>query len=142
MNDDLPSWLLDQIAEDERIARAGWFGFPWADGPLPSGARWVADYHKIRERTDEQRLGDTVAETRSADVSRSRHIAEWNPKRVLGECDTKRQMVAEAKYWYDKVNNLEDYPALSDRFDVAFGMLRLLALPYAHRPGYRDEWRP
>lgn len=55
--------------------------------------------------------------------------------RLQAECDTKRRIIAECKYWYDKVNRQEDYPALADRFEVAFGILRLLGLPYQDRPG-------
>lgn len=51
----------------------------------------------------------------------------WTPTRVLAECESKRKLLA----WY------------GDGEDVGDGgqFLQLLALPYADRPGFREEWR-
>jgi hypothetical protein len=112
---DLATWLLACVAEDEKVARDG-----EAARPLPQVMLW----------------GEEGGEyTR---VFGYRH----GPARVLAECDTKRRIIAECKYWYDKANRGEDYPALADRFEVAFGILRLLALPYRDRPGYVEDWSP
>jgi hypothetical protein len=56
------------------------------------------------------------------------HVYRWTPKRVLAEVDAKRRMV-------DEAIRLESYGS-------EFQFLKMLALPYADRPGYRDEWRP
>lgn len=59
----------------------------------------------------------------------------WSPARVLREIDAKRQLVgqlAEAD---------PDAAYITGTF-TAWDALRLLALPYSDRPGYREEWRP
>jgi len=78
------------------------------------------------------------------------HIVRWDPARVLAEVGSKRRILDEytearrreaEKPGYDAVGRLETSlakvvaPALER-------VVRLLALPYAGRPGYREEWRP
>jgi len=55
----------------------------------------------------------------------------FTPTRVLAECETKRRIVELCAYWQRPVDGL-------DGEDI----LRLLALPYADHPDYREEWRP
>lgn len=61
-------------------------------------------------------------------------------KRWLAECDAKRRIVElhHPKEWYawDPACQL-DVPDSGP----PCGTLRLLALPYADRPGYREQWR-
>lgn len=72
------------------------------------------------------------------------HIADWDPARVLAECDAKRRIFKihseivtgdiPTERAFDFCNeDLEQHPCPT---------LRLLALPYAEHPDYRDEWRP
>lgn len=138
---DLATWLLEHIADDERIAREGFSNQADPEHGWGTEDVTMANPEGMRPAVTVKRVVTPHVGIIHEEVQRA-HIVRWHPGRVLAECDAKRRMVAEAKYWYDKVNNQEDYPALSDRFDVAFGMLRLLALPYADRPGYRAEWRP
>ena len=49
--------------------------------------------------------------------------AEWSEER--------RRIVAQCQAWLE-----------GDRAHPAQVMLKTLALPYAERPGYREEWRP
>lgn len=59
--------------------------------------------------------------------------AEWVSgvaDRVLAECEAKRRIV----------EHCEPDPLTKSPGDEY--VLRLLALPYADRPGYREEWRP
>ena len=65
-----------------------------------------------------------------------------HPRRVLAEVDAKRRILNE----YDKaLGRRKQYP---DDLPGAGALLtmvhvvKLLALPYADRPGYRDEWKP
>ena len=51
------------------------------------------------------------------------------PARVLAEVDAKRRMI-------------DDVWGGPDHDDMWTHHLRLLALPYADRPDYRDTWRP
>lgn len=53
--------------------------------------------------------------------------------RALVECEAKRQIVAEAAGWLDRID---------DRSTIRDRVLRVLALPYADHPDYRKEWKP
>jgi hypothetical protein len=57
-----------------------------------------------------------------------------NPDRVLVEVDAKRRMLSAIER-LDQSANIDAGAAASE-------LARLLALPYADREGYRDEWRP
>ena len=50
-----------------------------------------------------------------------RHIARWDPARVVAECESKRRIL--------------------ERHEQDEEILRVLALPYADHRDYRDEWR-
>jgi hypothetical protein len=52
------------------------------------------------------------------------HAVRHEPVRVLRECAAKRQMIEAVQTCY-----------------VGVMALRILAGPYADRPGFRDEWR-
>ena len=61
------------------------------------------------------------------------HIATFaHPARVLREIDAKRRIIAD----------YENYDREAPELDVPESVLRLLALPYADRLGYRKEWAP
>jgi hypothetical protein len=70
-------------------------------------------------------------------------------KRVLAEVDAKRRIVK----WCEEVigdrdlSQYDQFGSLKDDKDalavtLAVETLRLLALPYADHPDYREEWRP
>lgn len=62
------------------------------------------------------------------------YIHRWTPKRVLAEVDAKRRVIETCAFWlYEDDRGIDP---------CASSTLRLLALPYADRPGYLDEWRP
>ena len=111
--EDLARWLGVQLDEDERIARA-------ADADLSNLTGYVEiEYPEV-----------TADET---------HALRHRPARVLREIDAKRRILAEHPLngWVcDTCDNGE--------VDQVFPCptLRLLALPYADRPGYREEWAP
>jgi hypothetical protein len=123
--DDLVQWLRAQLDEDERTARA----------TIWDGSGNKLDWELIASATvdvggDEFYVGDrTIAN----------HMMAWEPARVLREIDAKRQIISEhdTEGWKigDRVHDCQwtDRPCRT---------LRLLALPYADRPGYREEWRP
>ena len=66
----------------------------------------------------------------------AKHIARHDPARVLAECAAKRRIVV----------NLEEFRGESSWDDEknvnGLYLLRLLALPYADHPAYREDWRP
>ncbi|MGW4493798.1 DUF6221 family protein [Streptomyces sp. NPDC004376] len=123
--DDLVQWLTTQLDEDERIAResggAAWEELPvtgWVHtSPLPA-TEWQPpgyDHHVASVPLPADRV----------------HIVAHDPARVLRETDAKRRIV-ERYAW------LREH---GDTGDIAW-VLPLLALPYADREGYREEWRP
>lgn len=78
------------------------------------------------------------------------HIARHDPARVLAEVEAKRRILDLAslaaqreaqKPGYDTVARLETALAKVTAPELE-RVVRLLALPYADQPGYRDEWRP
>ncbi|MFE1748991.1 DUF6221 family protein [Streptomyces anandii] len=127
--DDLVLWLRAQPDEDERIAReAG--GLAWSRPEDPG------DPAAIRDSKGERVVCDEGWPSEGQEV----HIAEWDPARVLREIDAKRQIIAlHARAHHQCV--AEDGPTQWHASDPCT-TLRLLALPYADRPGYREEWRP
>jgi hypothetical protein len=58
------------------------------------------------------------------------------PERVLAEVEAKRKLL-------DWLDDTWDRATDADFFGVdADHAYRLIALPYADRPGYREDWRP
>ncbi|MFF6829617.1 DUF6221 family protein [Streptomyces longwoodensis] len=127
--DELVVWLRAQLDEDERIARSA------SDGPWKPGVRSGLDVVE----------GDgwTVCDASDVDVV---HIAAHDPARVLREIDAKRQLLAlhqekqEQGYGTDLCAECGFGEVSQSYYPCA--TLRLLTLPYADRPGYREEWRP
>jgi hypothetical protein len=136
--DDLVRWLGAQLDEDERIAKAATLG-PWVQSGIGDYG-WAVDFGRpgagVETEDSEQGLAD-------ADF-----IAAHDPARVLREIDAKRRVIAECAYWNEKLNQEADaapahpYPCLGEILDAVNPILRALALAYADRPGYREEWRP
>lgn len=128
MTDDLAAWLLACIAGDEQIARLASPG-PWS---TESGLH-------VLDKT-----GEHAPVRQAGSFEDGWHIARWDPARVLAECDAKQQIIAEHSVVYvpppgspypvnDSCPVCEQLPCLT---------LRLLALPFADRPGYREAWKP
>ncbi|KND45358.1 DUF6221 family protein [Streptomyces stelliscabiei] len=124
---DLVQWLTACLDEDERKTRAipVDLGHEWSDpGPWvmagSGGGGREAEVAKVADGL-EMPLAEVVAH----------HIAVWDPARVLREIDAKRRIV-------------DRYAWLREHGDTGGTewVLPLLALPYADRPGYREEWRP
>ncbi|WP_432010164.1 DUF6221 family protein [Streptomyces cucumeris] len=112
--DELVRWLGEQLDEDERVARE-----------CAGNGEWDADDIAIYGP-------DLAPEVRQ-------HMAEHDPARVLREIDAKRRILAEHALngW---VCSTCDNGEVEQVFPCP--TLRLLALPYADRPGYREAWRP
>jgi len=125
--DDLVTWLRAQLDEDERIAKATTERQPYDEwdavgaGDDDDVARSHWEVVKIA------RMGQSPA-ARALAV----HIAAHDPARVLREIDAKRRMIARVCYHGD----------LMDWDELHGDLLRLLAQPYADRPGYQVKWRP
>ena len=130
---DLTEFLLARIAEDEEDARKAMPG-PWtSDGGVYAG-------HPTNEVVDYAYEGN-------AD-----HIARWDPARVLAECEAKRRIVEEHKgSWSCSVcldyMDSDEGPGGDSCETVVMKdwpcpTLRLLSLPYADHPAWREGWRP
>lgn len=121
MTDDLAVWLLDQIGADEALAQRNSDGNGLADG--------FPDYRTY-----------DGPDLEAADE----YISHFGPARMLAECDSKRRIVAEHSVVYVPPPG-SPYP-VNDSCPVCDQLpcltLRLLALPFADRPGYRQEWAP
>jgi hypothetical protein len=73
------------------------------------------------------------------------HLIRWDPARVLAECAAKRAVVEE---WQAAVAEFEAGPQhygeealVNETVMTALGpVVRILAQPYAGRPGWREEW--
>lgn len=156
MSDDLAAWLLEQIDEDERRATdVGAEGFagavlPGQGGRVP-GPRWEAQDGIVADIRDQLPLWkvDGVPWAKYATSSFvAKHMATWDPKRALAECDAKRQIVA----MYRNAVAARSTGSASDRnriadeiaVDVLYSVMQIHAETYAAagRPGYREEWRP
>ncbi|MFD0053016.1 DUF6221 family protein [Streptomyces sp. NPDC127168] len=119
--DDLVVWLRAQLDEDERGAQ---------------------DALK-RTTTTRRRIGGEWVEDTVQPPEWRRSV--WGPERVLREIDAKRRTVDLCAPPLVEVTGPEDTercftPGEGQPWGV--DVLRLLALPYADRPGYRDDWRP
>lgn len=139
VTDDLARWISEQLDEDERIARAA------------GGVGWLRAEHP----------GETVAifDSRGEPVvydegwpteGQQAHIAEWDPARVLREIDAKRQLLrlhgraalragGGAQYFDTQTvcRSCEPNYQFPEQ-SWPCPTLRLLALPFEHRPGYAE----
>lgn len=117
---DLATWLRQQLDDDERTARA--------------------------VNADADPLSDCWFDCTGG--GHADHHLRWDPERVLAEVDAKRRILDEV---VDEATGLDmqvdgefrvgrrDEKAEPYLGDV---LVRLLALPYADRPGYQERWRP
>ncbi|MFJ9374419.1 DUF6221 family protein [Streptomyces sp. NPDC101455] len=127
-------WLVKQFDEDERIARrveSSWRQIG------ETGVIVASDGNRAEECANGNWTG--IAE----------HIVEHDPERVLREVAAKRQLVqAHAKDDHfdgcticDSGNNSCGCMCGS-HWTYPCDTIKILALPYADRPGYQEAWRP
>jgi len=146
----LVEFLLARITEDEDEAKAAehkngskWTVDPFEDGgaringTVDRGANPRA-YSGDRELWDDETALGMWLDT-------AMHVVRWDPARVLAECETKRAII---ELWQqtdadDRVafNEVEAEKRVS-RQTTLWSVLKLLALPFAGHPDYREEWRP
>lgn len=145
--DDLAQWLGEQLDEDARITRRAGDSF-----------RQIGETGVIVATE-----GDRAEECASANwAGIAEHIVEWDPARVLREIDAKRRIVAayippgtSPHPGQPCINYEGQDPADYDESDACSRhveaskttlhhdyVLRLLALAYEDRAGYREGWRP
>ena len=66
------------------------------------------------------------------------HIARHDPARALREVDAKRRLLFQFEHRGNAVRGLDG----CETGGVWDDLIRMLALPYADHPGYRQEWTP
>jgi hypothetical protein len=128
MMDELVAWLREQLDDDERVARA----CVDAAGPERQGEPFTDGSGTAeRDAFPSYPWGNLDAELTFMQ-------GPGHPARVLAEVDAKRRivtMIVDRKTWRSVPP-----PTFID-LDIESQVLELLALPYADRPGYREEWR-
>lgn len=138
--DDLSTWLQAQIAEDEQTARAvGDDRMAWRYSD--SGSVYVDDSN------DYVAVGPWGC---GLDEDDGRHIAAWDPTRVLAECEAKRAIIGEHVAYENGLRELIcDTCCVRSNDGDAYGdwpctTLRQYGAMYAKlgRPGYQESWRP
>ena len=166
--DDLVTWLTAQLDADAMVAREasrfhhddtqmtdGGERWQWVDGDTdevltvdPVTDDWLtASLRSVEEYTTSSaytlpHFVIHIAEEVQAIVAV--HIARWDPARILAEVDAKRRIIA----GHPPNPPRSAQGDFCQTCDVRGGgpypcdTLRLLALPYADRPGYWGSWRP
>ena len=140
--DDLVQWIGEQLDADEKVVRDELCvncGNPIVPLRSPLG---ITGYSHGGGRVSEDGEWERSWEGRRCQGSITGAEAVQNPARVLREIDSKRKLVAKAadadRYSRTTWANAGSVGAAS----AYRAMLRLLAVPYSDRPGYREEWRP
>ncbi|WP_326779695.1 DUF6221 family protein [Streptomyces longwoodensis] len=161
--DELVVWLRAQLDEDERIARGATPGpWKWTRG---DGSPWEPTASGWLDYTGEYLAGDgdgaTLFGPGMTPHADAVHIALHDPARVLREIDAKRRIVdtylapgedphpglpcinyeGQRPIHYDDHESCWRHLKANEHLVRHDYVLRLLALPYADRPGYREEWR-
>jgi hypothetical protein len=126
--DDLVTWLLEQIAKDERAA-----------DEMRSNADSMSDCGEAHDESIELLGGWT-----------------FDADRLLADCDAKRKLLALHEHKPGAARNpyseeSATFGCVSCHFDHDYEEnynagwcehVRIIALAFAHRDGYREEWRP
>jgi hypothetical protein len=156
---DLVRWLGEQLDEDERIARAAGRLSGSLSGGVPDvGERWRVSgshaddggtYWSVTTASPDldriptvEMVGSGMSGGGAHTEEVAAHIAEHDPARVLREIDAKRQLVERYERAMENRRAHPDDLASAGALLALHGAVKLLALPYADRSGYRDEWRP
>lgn len=144
---DLVEWLRPQLDRDTAVARelAGRGG-----DDLPTGLRSAGD--QVRDAYGDPEPPEDGVGPADRLWWLARDAADWaeawSPTRVLRDIDAKRRIVECHEPWTASNGDTICGRCGREHIDGRPGghfpcqTLRLLALPYADRPGYQEEWRP
>jgi hypothetical protein len=140
---ELVEWLRAQLDEDERIARAACWD-EQSDAWTVRPPREKYERYTVVDYLDD---GVVVVTPENADADGvGQHVARHDPARVLREIDAKRKLLdlhqEKLEQGYSSDHCAECGFGETSQSYYPCATLRLLALPYADRPGYREEWRP
>jgi uncharacterized protein DUF6221 len=129
----LVTWLRVQLDEDERVANSATSG-PWTNAdPMASDGVFAAAVDGFVADCLYERMGPFA-------IHNATHVARHDPTRVLAEVEAKRRILDEHDTAGWKVGDrVHDCQWADGTWPCA--TVRLLALPYADRDGWREEWR-
>ncbi|WP_433254472.1 DUF6221 family protein [Streptosporangium sp. CA-135522] len=145
--DDLIAFLAARLDEDEQTARLASevYGKSWWWNPSWGLVKGMPD--NDGEATSIFSIGEeTVAEVWS---EVGPHIARHDPDRVLRDINAKRAIIDEHPATTGRDGTRPVRPtcptcsqSVQEGDPYPCRMLRLLLLPYADHPDYRQEWKP
>jgi Family of unknown function (DUF6221) len=136
--DDLSTWLLEQVAADERAAaemryNVGFMsdcGEPHDESIEALKGEWTFDADRLLAECEAKRR--IVELHKSVETFAGMSVSDYWPNHATG----KTVFVCEVCANHDRETGWDDF----DGYPCA--TLKLLALPYVDRPGYREEWKP
>lgn len=126
---ELVAFLRAQLDEEEREARM-------AATMTGAGGRWVlADDITLRS-------ADGAVKVAEVEPKFATHLARYDPERILAEVAAKRRIIDEYAGALRIQHGFRETSPEVARREALELVCRLLALPYAGRPGYQEVWRP
>jgi hypothetical protein len=137
--DDPASFLtarLDELEAAARAATCGSHGPMWTTGA--GGWVQVAEHESgFQAEIDDPDLSVTVSELEHLGEDMAEHIALHDPAAVLADVDSKRRILAEHRAGPGGCITCtdRDYPE-----DYPCATAKLLVLPFASHPDYREGW--
>ncbi|WPP30014.1 MULTISPECIES: DUF6221 family protein [unclassified Streptomyces] len=146
--DELVAWLGVQLDEDEQIAltwpadQRNWNEYGDRRIHYASGAGEGVSAVNVKANAA---LGWERIYVKRDGIGLSRHVAEHDPARVLREINAKRRIIelcAPPLVEVTGPGDMERSFVPGEGSPWGLDILKLLALPYADRPGYREDWRP
>lgn len=136
--DELITWLRDQLDDDGRVAKAAAESLRCGCHPGSYPGDWTAsDTHVL---TEMHHVAGGEGWPAAIEDEVAAYIARWDPARVLAEVGAKRRILDLHAPVIDGTQSSWTWFAGSESASLA--IVKLLALPYADRDGYREEWRP
>lgn len=123
----LTDFLLARIAEDV------------ADAETACGSEWLPNV-PLRGHVSSA----TGTEVAACSDFVTAHIARQDPGRVLAECEAKLRIADQHSSCGGRIEHCQTCARLSEDHNDYWPCLtvRLVTLPYADHPDYREEWKP
>lgn len=133
--DGLVVWLCSQLDQDEVLAREAGPGGAgrWRIGPGLNGCAEVCN-----------ELGETILyDDTDLTIEEIAHIARHDPASVLAGVAAKRRILDRCAQVLELASDHHTVESCDEEDAVlAEAVVRMLAVAYVDRPGYREEWRP
>lgn len=124
----ITEFLLARIEEDEKYARAA------------GGRRW-ASWNRSWDATPSRDIADGTERLFPVPAQYDEHVAQWDPARVLAECEAKRRIVEMHPVYAD--NDQHDCPGEWPNYagpgDPCPTLLALASV-HADHPDYDAAW--